>query len=190
MVQGMNRMDEILEELRARLPKVKAELDPPANPAAPWFLDARLGGHALVVEWRPGVGFGISSVADGAPDSYGDGAPDEFVADADDALERIVELLAGGKRTSPPKTIDLRRLRERKLVTQEELADLLAVRQATVSKLERRGGGISVEDLRSVVRALGGELELTVRFSKTSDPIRFETDDREGTPPSRRAARR
>jgi len=72
------------------------------------------------------------------------------------------------RRGKPPKAgasvEHLQDLRQRREVTQEELADLLGVRQATVSKLERRDN-VTVATLRTFVEALGGELEVKARFT-------------------------
>lgn len=155
----MNRIEELLERLKAQVPGIQADVDRPKDASGAWFLDAKLGDSALVVEWRPVLGFGISSLP---TDGYGD-APDEFFSELDAAADRAIDLLVHGKRTSPPAAADLRSLRERKFVTQEELAALLGVGQGAVSKLERRGD-INMAALKDIVRALGGELEVTARF--------------------------
>ena len=49
-------------------------------------------------------------------------------------------------------------------VTQEQLAGLLDIRQASVSKIERRDD-VLLSTLTTYVRALGGELEIMARFS-------------------------
>lgn len=48
-------------------------------------------------------------------------------------------------------------------VTQEQLADVLHIRQAAVSKIERRDD-VLLSTLAAYVRALGGELEVLARF--------------------------
>lgn len=55
---------------------------------------------------------------------------------------------------------DLRKARE---ITQVELAKLMSVEQAAVSKLERRED-MYVSTLRQYVEALGGELKLIASF--------------------------
>jgi transcriptional regulator with XRE-family HTH domain len=54
-------------------------------------------------------------------------------------------------------------LREERDMTQVELAELLGVNQAAVSKLERRGD-LLVSTLRRVVEALDGRLEIRAVF--------------------------
>jgi transcriptional regulator with XRE-family HTH domain len=48
-------------------------------------------------------------------------------------------------------------------VTQEQLARLLDIRQAAISKIERRDD-VLLSTLTAYVRALGGELEIMARF--------------------------
>jgi transcriptional regulator with XRE-family HTH domain len=48
-------------------------------------------------------------------------------------------------------------------VTQEQLAGLLDIRQAAISKIERRDD-VLLSTLSAYVRALGGELEIMARF--------------------------
>jgi predicted transcriptional regulator/DNA-binding XRE family transcriptional regulator len=55
--------------------------------------------------------------------------------------------------------ISLRQLRELAGVTQEEMARRLSVRQASISKIERRGD-IHINSLRRYVEALGAELRI------------------------------
>jgi transcriptional regulator with XRE-family HTH domain len=57
----------------------------------------------------------------------------------------------------------LQELRKRRNVSQVALASRLAVRQPTVSKIERRED-VSLSTLRRYVLALGGVLQVTARF--------------------------
>ena len=57
----------------------------------------------------------------------------------------------------------LNELRAARQMTQEHLAKRLRVKQATVSKLERRADMYG-STLRGFVSAMGGELEITARF--------------------------
>src|SRR6266508_2284317 len=59
--------------------------------------------------------------------------------------------------------MQLQELRKSRNVTQVELADLMQVEQASISKLERRED-MYVSTLREYVRALGGELRLVAAF--------------------------
>lgn len=69
----------------------------------------------------------------------------------------------------------LQELRQAILLSQEELAQILRVQQATVSKMERRTD-MYISTLRRFIEAMGGELEITARFPDGSVKItQFET---------------
>lgn len=57
----------------------------------------------------------------------------------------------------------LAKLRQDHDLTQQELADLMNIRQASVSKLEHQND-ILVSTLQTYVEALGGELEIRAKF--------------------------
>ena len=57
----------------------------------------------------------------------------------------------------------LNEIRAARELTQEHLARLLRVKQASISKLERRAD-MYISTLRDFVRAMGGELEITAHF--------------------------
>ena len=57
----------------------------------------------------------------------------------------------------------LRALRRNRNITQAELAAIMGVRQASISKLENQND-MRLGTLRRYVEALGGELEIRVRF--------------------------
>ncbi len=54
-------------------------------------------------------------------------------------------------------------LRKARLLSQEEIAKSLHVNQAAISKMERRAD-MYISTLRSFIKALGGDLEITARF--------------------------
>jgi DNA-binding XRE family transcriptional regulator len=57
----------------------------------------------------------------------------------------------------------LAKLRKDRELTQEELADILEIRQSAISKLESQDD-IMVKTLERYVEALGGELEIRAKF--------------------------
>jgi transcriptional regulator with XRE-family HTH domain len=69
-----------------------------------------------------------------------------------DAIKRVVEL-----------EIALHELRERRGVTQEQVAAHLGTSRPNVSRIEREDD-VRVSTLQRYVAALGGELELVARF--------------------------
>ncbi len=68
--------------------------------------------------------------------------------------DRTQELLA---------ELPLQELRQARELSQEELAEVLGLNQATISKLERRTD-MYLSSLRRFVEAMGGELEITASF--------------------------
>ena len=61
----------------------------------------------------------------------------------------------------------LEELRKARSLSQEEVAESLAIGQPAVAKLEKRTD-MHVSNLRRYIEALGGTLEITARFDKTS----------------------
>ena len=59
--------------------------------------------------------------------------------------------------------LTLQMLRKAKKLTQAQLADVLDIRQATVSNMEKRSD-LLLSTLRGYVEAMGGKLSLTVEF--------------------------
>lgn len=57
----------------------------------------------------------------------------------------------------------LAELRKLAGLTQEDLANILGVKQATVSQMEHQDD-MQISTLRRIVEALGGELEITVKM--------------------------
>lgn len=68
--------------------------------------------------------------------------------------ERTQELLA---------ELPLQELRQARAHSQQELAEVLGLNQATVSKLERRTD-MYLSSLRRFIEAMGGELEISANF--------------------------
>jgi transcriptional regulator with XRE-family HTH domain len=76
----------------------------------------------------------------------------------------------------------LRQLREARERSQEDMAAKLHIKQAAVSKLERRTD-MYLSTLRSYIEAMGGKLEIIARFPNRAVRInQFETLDPENRP--------
>ncbi len=72
-------------------------------------------------------------------------------------------------------------IRAARQLTQEHLAKLLRVKQASVSKLERRAD-MYISTLRDFVNAMGGELEIVARFPEGEVRVsQFDLDSAERT---------
>jgi len=81
--------------------------------------------------------------------------------------ERIAEL----GRTLIAEATLLRELRLERDVTQEQLAAMMGIRQASLSKIEHQDD-LLVSTLRRYVEALGGTLEIRARFDRRTVTLR------------------
>lgn len=175
----MNPLECLRERLAARFPDAQLDLDPAETETGSWFLDATLKGYALVVEWRPGRGFGISTPS---PDDYGQG-PDEVYEDADAAFQRTKALLLSQTPTRPPLRATLPELREARKLSQTELATRLSINQGACSRMERRSDML-IGTLRNVIAAMGGELHLVAQFPDRTVYIDLDSLARNGAEPA------
>jgi transcriptional regulator with XRE-family HTH domain len=71
--------------------------------------------------------------------------------------------------------LPLHELRQARALSQQELAEVLGLNQATISKLERRTD-MYLSSLRRFVEAMGGELEISARFPEGKVLIRLFED--------------
>ncbi len=155
----MTRYDELKREIDSKLPGVKATEDRPSDSRGSWFLDLTLNGRAATVEWKPQIGFGVTSLPS---DGFGEG-PDEVYRDVASTVKRLSELLENGHRTQTSRELLLRELRTKLGMSQEDLAKALNIQQPTLSRIERRRD-ILISTLRKIVGGLGGRLEISARF--------------------------
>lgn len=65
----------------------------------------------------------------------------------------------------------LRELRKTRACSQQAVGDMLKINQAAVSKIERRTDML-ISTLRQLIEAIGGELEIIVRFPDRA-PVRI-----------------
>lgn len=163
----MNAIEQLQDLLVKRFPAATITLDRPDTPSASWWLDVVLNTYSVAVEWKPGVGFGVSTPTG---DEYG-GGPDEVYADPEAAYSRILELLLSQTRTVPD--LSLPKLRESRELSQVELAQRLNVNQGALSRLERRSDML-LGTLRNLVGAMGGELKLIAEFPDRTVRIRID----------------
>lgn len=170
-------LKQLIDRIKHALPGVTVHLDEPGRTDGHWFVDFILGGHEVVVEWRPEQGFGISSPALEA--GYGEG-PEEVERETPKAANRVIELLQTRTRTRPPRAVLLRELRALSKLTQEDLAKRLGIQQGAVSRMERRRD-MTVSTLKRLIEAMGGELEVLARFPGESIRISQFEDETEAS---------
>jgi transcriptional regulator with XRE-family HTH domain len=149
----------VAEQLREQLPGVEVEVHAPSGKGKVWWIDATLRGHSVAIEWSRGDGFGLSTPTE---DDYGSAANEVYAA-ADEALARAAQLLKGKGKARARREMHLQALREHRNVSQDALAKLMRISQASISKTERRGD-VLLSTLQSFIEALGGELRISARF--------------------------
>jgi DNA-binding XRE family transcriptional regulator len=154
-----------LRDVADWLPEASYVVEPGGVALGNWWLDMKLGARAVAIEWRPKRGFGIYSPG---RDTYGEG-PHEIFSDAPMAARRVTQLLsAPGKRPSWFKT-----LRELHGVSQDEVASRLGIRQANISKQEKRTK-LQLATLVRLVAVLGGSVEIRAKFPQGELPLQLE----------------
>ena len=77
---------------------------------------------------------------------------------------------AAEKKRALLEAIPLQELRHARNLSQEQLAQTLSVKQAAVSKLEKRTD-MYVSTLRNFIKAMGGDLEIVAKFPDGSVQI-------------------
>jgi DNA-binding transcriptional regulator YiaG len=169
----MNTLIEQLQEMiQGRFPEAHLALDRPDDPQASWWLDLSVSEQEVTIEWRPQLGFGVSS----RPDAVFGERSDEVYESLDDAFNRIKQLVLSRTTTAAPQEMSLADLRRHREISQEELAQRLAIRQASVSKMERRED-LLLGTLKSMVHAMGGVLEIRAHFDDEIIRIQFDRSD-------------
>jgi hypothetical protein len=158
------QIDELLAALRAEA-SVEVEIEAPFREEGLWWLQLEIDGAALDVSWQSVSGFGLYL----SSPEFG-GRPDEICNEAGRCARRLLQLAAAGRVGAKDHVPTLKDVRHLYGVSQVELAAALGTDQAHVSRLERRAD-LKVSTIRDYVSALGGELELTVRFPDYSAAI-------------------
>ena len=77
----------------------------------------------------------------------------------------------------------LQELRQARALSQEQIAKTLSIRQASVSKLERRTD-MYISTLRSYIKAMGGNLEIVAQFPEGEVKIAQCRDLDKNIPPA------
>ena len=179
----MNQVEILKSKVEGSVPGVEGVIATSTVLDGPFTLDFfNSVGHILNVIWWPRRGFGLSSPAS---HGYGEGV-DEMYSNVDEAIERVIHLLRTGSETSSPGALTVRQLRERLLVSQQDVAKRLRVSQAAVSALEKDLANSQISTVKQLLAALGAELELravlpnrTFSLSLASDQDRaLDTSER------------
>ena len=178
-------IEELAELLVEKYPAATLNLRRPAGVGKTWWLDLAMGPSQAEVEWHPSRGFGLNVNSDSV---YG-AQSDEAYPTVRAVLSRIVQLLNSGSQTEESSAQFVRALREGRRLTQVQLAKLLRVKQASVSRLENRAD-VHLSTLRNIVARLGGNLEVRANFPDGSIHILRYEEDVVFTQPRRPAKKR
>lgn len=162
---------QFLEFVRSAYPKSLINVDAPENPKGVFWLDIRDGKFETHISWQKGIGFGF--FADIESEGYGD-KPTEIYRDANMANGRFSQMKANWVETSRIEPMELKNVRELVGTKQVQMAQLLKISQAAVSKVEKRGD-VKLSSLSSYIKAMGGRLELRVHFDSFQAPIKRTT---------------
>jgi hypothetical protein len=156
----MNPIEMLQDKLARRFPDFPVEIDSPADPAGPWYLDIRPGASRpfIVVEWKPGHGFGIST-----PESSDYGMkPDELYAEANAAFDRVIQLILSGGQTRTPGVFQIEQAKLRHRLSNAPQKNWVG--QAELSMDEGREA-MRLDTLYRVASALGGRLSIRIQFA-------------------------
>jgi len=155
--------------LTRAFPSARITVDEPLSKDGVWSLDIFLSDYHLSVAWQKGKGFGIVS---SNTHGYGEGAH-EVYDDLENALPRIVELVANQRPTVPPESVRLKQLREQRGLSQEEIARRLGSKQASVSRTEARTDFL-LSTLKKHAEALGAKLVVKMVFPDAEMELKLD----------------
>lgn len=93
-----------------------------------------------------------------------------------EAMPPHAQRKACAKTAALMREMKLSELRQDRKLSQEQMAESLNIKQASISKLERRAD-MYISTLRNFIQAMGGELEITARFPEGSIKLK-QFDDR------------
>jgi DNA-binding XRE family transcriptional regulator len=164
----MPPIDKLAKDLQARFPEAEIETRKADDPDGFQFLNLQLADLEVAVEWKKDEGFGLSSFGDTSDELSGlFEAPDEWYSNPEAVFHRIISLILDHKSTKP-EAVSIPEVRHERGMSQEKLSEALQVRQATYSKLERRGD-VKVSSLKKVIEAMGGRLRIQAVFPDTRE---------------------
>jgi len=156
---------QFLEALETMHPGLSVVTERGGDKTGDWWIDVGHRSGSFVVHWEPESGFGLHPASEEA--AYGE-QPSERYGDTAMLLRRVEQLIGDGE----VGTVGLRGLRELNGLSQAELADRLGVQQAAVSKVERRQD-LHLDTLTAIVKALGGTLEMKIKFPGGEVPLKM-----------------
>lgn len=156
---------QFLEALETMHPGLSVACEKGADKTGDWWMDVGHRSGSFTVHWEPATDFGLHPASDEA--SLGELPPERY-ADTAMLLRRVEQLVDDGE----VGVLGLRDMREVQGLSQAELAARLGIQQAAVSKVERRQD-LHLDTLSAIVKAMGGTLEMKVKFPGGEVPLRM-----------------
>jgi len=156
---------QFLEALETMHPGLSVACEKGGDKIGDWWMDVGHRSGSFTVRWEPKAGFGLHPASDAAV--LGE-FPSERYGDVAMLLRRVGQLVDEGE----VGVAGLRELREMQGLSQVELAERLGIQQAAVSKVERRQD-LHLDTLAAIVKALGGTLEMKVKFPGGEVPLKM-----------------
>src|SRR5882672_4445621 len=130
----IDSVDTFLRMLRRAAPGVRAQVDTPSDPKGETFIDLSDGEFSTEVSYRPEIGFGIFV----SERTFGQ-RPDEIYRSAPKAAQRIAQLRETFTNGGAITYLTLAEIRQLMDLTQEKVAEELAIKQPSVQRIEKRG---------------------------------------------------
>ncbi|MGV3664154.1 MAG: helix-turn-helix domain-containing protein [Prosthecobacter sp.] len=156
---------QLLEALETMHPGISVTCEKGGDKAGDWWIDVGHRTQSFTVHWESKTGFGLHPASEDAV--FGE-LPSERYAETAMLLRRVEQLL---NEEGEVGAVGLRDFREVQGLSQAELAQRLGIQQAAVSKVERRQD-LHLDTLSAIVKALGGTLEMKVKFPGGEVPLR------------------
>jgi len=167
-ITPMSPVDRLSRQLEIEFPEAEIETRKSDDPHGFQFLNLVLDDFEVGVEWKPELGFGISSFGDDSSPQEGlFAAPSEWYHTEQATFHRVASLVFD-RRSTRPRAATISDIRHARGLSQEVLSEQLQVRQATYSKLERRDD-VKVSSLRRVIEAMGGTLRIQAVFNDSQE---------------------
>lgn len=156
---------QFVEALETMHPGLHVALEKGGDKTGDWWIDVGHRNGAFTAHWEAETGFGLHPASEEAV--FGEQPPERY-SDTAMVLRRVEQLIEDGQ----VGVVGLRDLREVQGLSQADLAARLGIQQAAVSKVERRQD-LHLDTLSAIVKALGGTLDMKVRFPGGEVPLRM-----------------